>query len=222
MDFRSRAAWGATFDVSPVPIIQTPVSLLFIHHNVIPPTSNPSFDMLYTEQIDIGRFGKPSYDWAIHPSGVVLEGMTTHLSPDTFGHNSDSLSVMFMGNFETDQPTDAAMLAARELITLLHSTGLLTDGFHILGHRDVYPTACPGANLYPRIQELVIPPTITLPPSTSEVPGMNTVVHPDGTIVLTIIGTDNGIYTTRSHDSGATWGAWSRIGGTTNQARNPI
>lgn len=160
MNYLTRAQWGATFDVSNIQRIRLPVSLLFVHHNVIEPTANHSYDMERTEQTDIARFGKPSYDWGVHPSGVVLEGMQDHLSPDTIGHNSDSLSIMFMGNFEIDEPTDAAIMGARELVQLLRDRAWVTPGVVMKGHRDVFQTACPGAHLYPRIQELLIPPTV--------------------------------------------------------------
>lgn len=162
MDFRTRLQWGATFDVGNIPTIHTPVARIFVHHNVIAPTDDPNHDMLVTENADIARFGKPSYDWGIHPSGVVLEGMTVHLSPDTYGHNRDSHSIMYMGNFENDEPTDAAMLAGRELVSLLRYFENVTADVTIEGHRDVYATACPGANLYPRIQELAVPVLATV------------------------------------------------------------
>jgi len=164
VDFRTRAQWGATFDPSRVPTFPTPRGLLFIHHNVMQPTGNPNQDMQNTEQVDIARFGTPSYKWAIHPSGVVLEGMTNHWSPDTYMHN-DELSIMFMGNFENDYPTPQAMMAGRELVATLKAFGLFAQHGQILGHRDVFQTACPGAHLYPRIHELATPPTSTQPPS---------------------------------------------------------
>lgn len=158
MIYRTRAQWGATFDISQREKMSLPVALLFIHHNVIEPTNNPNVDMNQTEQVDIARFGSPSYKWAIHPSGVVLEGMGAHSSPDTLNHNSDSISIMFMGNFEVDRPTGSAIFAGRELVELLRAFNFLTKDFRIYGHRDVFATACPGKNLYPRIGELIVPP----------------------------------------------------------------
>lgn len=155
--YLTRAQWGATTDISRVPLITTPVSLLYVHHNVIEPTASPQADMERTEQADIVRFGKPSYDYGIHPSGIILEGMTTHLSADTYGHNRDSLSIMFMGNFEVDEPTPEAMIAGRVLVQSLLYFGLVIPGFNLYGHRDTYATACPGANLYPRLSELLVP-----------------------------------------------------------------
>jgi hypothetical protein len=159
VNYRSRDQWGAKFNVSTLPSIVLPRQLLFVHHNVIEPTDDPNNDMLVTENADIMRFGKPSYKWAVHPSGVVLEGTGTHRSPDTFGHNND-LSVMFMGNFEKDTPTQKALMAGRELVNTLKLFGVATVDVQIMGHRDVYPTACPGANLYPWIQLLHVPPPV--------------------------------------------------------------
>lgn len=190
MDFRTRAQWGAVFDVSGIPTFRTPVSMLFIHHNVMPPTNNPNDDMRRTEAVDISRFGLPSYKWAIHPSGVVLEGMTNHSSPDTYGHNSDALSIMFMGNFENDQPTSAAILACRELVQVLRDFNLLTKDFRILGHRDVYSTACPGRNLYPRLGELIVPPTIMSSPMKTV--GKDNMVLQDPTTKGIWVVTENG------------------------------
>lgn len=163
MDFRTRAQWGAQFDVTTRAKMALPVNQVYVHHNVMEPTGDPNADMRATEAVDIARFGCPSYKYAIHPSGVVLEGMSDHGSPDTLNHNSDSISIMFMGNFENDQPTAAAMFAGRQLVDLLKAYGFVTKDYRLMGHRDVYATACPGAHLYPRIQELTVAPPAEKP-----------------------------------------------------------
>lgn len=200
MDYKTRDQWGAEFNVTPVPTIHTPVPYIFIHHPVGTTTDDPADDMLTIERIDINKFGKPSYDWGIHPSGIVLEGMTTHLSPDTLGYNSTSLSIMFMGNFEVDQPTDAAMYAGRELVARIGSYGWLSDGWLMKGHRDVYATACPGANLYPRIQELTVPPPIS-PNKEEEMYACRT---SDGAYRSFAVKRDGRIYET-VYSGGASW-----------------
>lgn len=213
MDYRTRAQWGATYNPSGRKQMTLPVELVFIHHNVMIPTNNPNADMLATEKVDIARFGCPSYKWAIHPSGVILEGMTTHDSPDTYGHNSDSISIMFMGNFENARPTDAAMLAGRQLIQLLSGWHFLTASFKLLGHRDVYATACPGANLYPRINELLVPVFLPAPmPSPKQIRKDNNMVIQDPTTGGYWVAYDNGAIA--SYD-GAPY-----LGGTNNTKLN--
>lgn len=222
-DFRTRAQWGAEFDVSRVPIIKTPVVDIFIHHTAGRWTNDPNDDMLAIERYDEWKFGKPSYDWVIHPSGVILEGMTIHLSPDTYGRNRDSLSICFMGNFDNEQPTPAAMLAARWLIANLVHFKLVVPAFRILGHKDTYPTACPGANLYPRIQELAVP-LIPVPapivPIEEEL--MNTTKLDDGRVLLTIIGTDSKVYYSildPNPDKPVDWSPWTPV--RDGRVRNP-
>jgi len=212
MDYRTRAQWGARFDPRNVATFPTPVDRLFIHHNVMAPTNNPNLDMQNTEQVDIARFGTPSYKWAIHPSGVVLEGMTNHWSPDTYQFN-DKLSIMFMGNFENDYPTAAAMLACRELIQTLKGFGFFTKNGLIQGHRDVYQTACPGAHLYPRIGELSVPPPTPAPPTPIKIVRKDNMVLEDPT---------SGGYWV-AYDTGAVnaYDGAPFLGGTNNTKMNP-
>lgn len=216
MIYRTRTQWGAEFDVSTVPTITLPRQRLFVHHTGGTWTNDPNDDMLTIERVDIHRFGKPSYKWAIHPSGVVLEGMTNHRSPDTYGYNDD-LSMCFMGNFDTDTPTPEAMQAGRELFAWLNTYGYRAVGCRILGHRDVYPTACPGTYLYPRLSELYSQP---LPPIEMEegTDMMNTVVLNDGTVLVTCVGRDGGVYAIKQAP-GQPWGSWESLGG---EVRTPL
>lgn len=175
MRYLTRAEWGAEFDVNLRRLMALPAPDLWIHHTVTYPSADPAADMRAIERIDIGRFGYPSYSWVIHPSGTVLEGMGVHVGAHTINHNSTSFGVSFVGNFEYDTPTDAAMDACRELIAMLHGNGWLAAGDQPTGgHRDVYATACPGRNLYPRIPELRVPPA---PPPASEHDDMLNVIY---------------------------------------------
>lgn len=136
-----------------------PVSTVYIHHTVTMPSPDPAVDMRNIEAIDIARFGVPSYSWVIHPSGVVLDGMTVHRGAHTINNanqsqNDISFGVSFIGNFENDQPTDAALHACGDLLRSLEQRQLVRDGWVLKGHRDVYATACPGAHLYPRLGDI--------------------------------------------------------------------
>lgn len=131
-----------------------PAPDLYIHHTVTNATSSPAADMRAVENIDIARFGYPSYSYVIHPSGVVLEGMNIHIGAHTYQHNSTSFGVAFIGNFEIEVPTPVALDAFVELGQWMISTGKVRAGVPTGGHRDVYATACPGANLYPLIPNL--------------------------------------------------------------------
>lgn len=179
MDFRTRAEWGATYDVTTRPLMTgLPVAVVFIHHTVTTPTADPDADMRAVEAVDIAKFGVPSYSYVVHPSGVVLEGMGLHRGAHTidnnggplrYGFNDIAFGISFIGNYELDDPTQRSIDACRELIDNLRVARYLRDGYTIRGHRDVYATACPGRNLYPRLTELYPIPT---PPPASEAPDM--------------------------------------------------
>lgn len=181
MNLRTREQWGASYDVTQRPPMSLPAPDLWIHHTVTVPSDDPDADMRSIEAIDIGRFGYPSYSYVIHPSGTVLEGMGTHIGAHTLNHNSTSFGVSFIGNFENDTPTDAAMEACRELVAYLHGNGALAPGDQPTGgHRDVYATACPGANLYPRIPELRLPPEEDMPLTTDDLTKIAQVLRSEG------------------------------------------
>jgi N-acetylmuramoyl-L-alanine amidase len=154
MRLLTRAEWGATYDVNQRPPMVLPVAHAFLHHSVTVPSNDPAGDMRHIEQIDIGRFGYPSYSWVIHPTGVVLEGMGTHIGAHTINNNSTSFGVCLIGNYENDTPTQPALDACVTLLAARIAQGHLTSDFQLFGHRDVYATACPGANLYPLIGQI--------------------------------------------------------------------
>lgn len=154
MKLLTRDDWGASYDVNQRPSMMLPVAKAFVHHSVTVPSTDPAADMREIERIDIGRFTYPSYSWVIHPTGVVLEGMGTHIGAHTIHNNSTSFGISFIGNFENDTPTQPALDACATLLAARIAQGHLTTDFVLGGHRDVFATACPGANLYPLLGQI--------------------------------------------------------------------
>ncbi|MGP3773859.1 N-acetylmuramoyl-L-alanine amidase [Streptomyces sp. SDT5-1] len=94
-----------------------------------------------------------------------------------YGFNTDTVGISYIGNFESAKPTKAALdsiarvvawkfgqygLTATDKVTLTSNGDLGTDGNkvangstitlpRVFGHRDTNATACPGANLYPKL-----------------------------------------------------------------------
>lgn len=128
---------------------------LWLHHSITnPPGPNATLEqdcahMRDFEQIGESRFGAGiSYTWVVMPSGRVFQGhdidrQGTH----TYQRNNRSRAICLAGNF------DVSALPTRmieSVALLLRELGATLDG----GHRDVYPTACPGQFAYPRIGEI--------------------------------------------------------------------
>lgn len=151
----SRRQWGARFSAGSRRL--PPVSTVVVHHTVTRPTGDPCRDMRTIERVLHSRRLAPGYNAVIHPSGVILEGAGPNIGAHTAGQNSRTYGISFMGNFEGESPTWDALAAAGKLINLLRWIGQLPpelDRVRIAGHNEFRSTACPGANLRPRLQQI--------------------------------------------------------------------
>ncbi|MFE5604471.1 FG-GAP-like repeat-containing protein [Streptomyces coelicoflavus] len=118
------------------------------------------------------------YNFLVDKCGTIFEGRGGGVNKPvhaahTYGFNTDTSSVSVLGNFNTATVpaavTDSvARIAAWKLglygydpesrvtLTALESNGKYTKGQQVVmdrisGHRDGYPTECPGANLYDKL-----------------------------------------------------------------------
>lgn len=151
-----RHQWGAKF--SPGRKAMPPrVAEVNIHHTVTPVTDDPCKDMRLVEQVLQSRKLAPGYSFCVHPSGVILEGAGGMVGAHTQGRNSSSYGISFIGNYDQMQPTWAQLAATGWLIRVLQFTGYIVPELHkvtIQGHRATKATACPGANLAPRMDAI--------------------------------------------------------------------
>ena len=142
--------------------LMTVVAELWVHHSVtneeigVNPTDDAKSDFAELDAIGMSRGHRGmSYSYAIHPNGLVGEGQGNFIGAHTLNHNSTAFGVVFIGNYETDELTDEAIHAFRSLRDYLISKHWLYDGIYPTGgHRDTFPTACPGANVYYNIDDL--------------------------------------------------------------------
>lgn len=172
--------WQGRWNIGQAMVL--PVPTIHIHHTVTEQTDDPAADARTVHDIDQGRFGKISYSWLVHESsGSWIEGETVHRGAHTINNANQSLNgisfgIGVIGNFHPAAPipppreaTDALCeLIAVGIREFIVGPGLVSAGFVIDGHRDVYATACCGDNLYDRlpvIRALVSSPT---PPTPTE------------------------------------------------------
>lgn len=123
-----------------------------------------------------------AYNFIVDKYGQIFEGRLGGtwrfvIGAHTGGFNRESSGMAFLGNHTSEQPTTAAWNAMVDLVTWklsLHhldpASGFsaVSNGFgarwpagtkvsfpnRIVGHRDLWPTACPGDAFYPRLPEL--------------------------------------------------------------------
>lgn len=90
------------------------------------------------------------YHYVIHKDGVIERGRPREtVGAHAYHYNKTSLGIVLVGNFEEETPTAIQMERAAMLIAALsHIYQLSPDASHVLGHRDLNDTLCPGESLY--------------------------------------------------------------------------
>lgn len=153
----SRARWDAQGPL-PTARMELPARALWLHHTVTAVTPDPYADMRVVEAEGIRRFGHISYSYVIHPDGTIMEGCGTRRGAHTEGRNSTSFGVALIGNYDQRSVTVMQLDAVRFLAAHLVEAGVLRPGIYPTGgHRDVKPTACPGAKAYRLLDVMRIP-----------------------------------------------------------------
>lgn len=112
----------------------------------------------------INRFHREENGWAgigyhfvIRKDGTVEEGRPIWaIGAHAQGSNSDSIGVCVSGNFSIANPTAAQIESLAILLAnLCADYSIPVDRQHILGHRELNATDCPGDILYAMMDEVV-------------------------------------------------------------------
>ena len=129
---------------------------IVIHH-----TGNPSDDDLSAAEIDASHKGQGwtciGYHYVIRKDGTVEQGRPHWtVGAHAYEHNSHTIGIHVCGNFEIGEPTDAQIESAAMLLAnLCTDYGLPIDRDHVVGHRELMSTACPGEYLYEMMDTIV-------------------------------------------------------------------
>lgn len=135
--------------------------MIVIHHTGNSDRNgNPVDDDLSAEEIhEIHRgFGWSGigYHFVIRKNGDIEIGRPewargAHAEND----NDHTIGIHLCGNFEVAEPTKAQIESAAHLIGwLCDKYDLVPDAAHVVGHRELNATACPGKNLYKILQTI--------------------------------------------------------------------
>ena len=152
-----------------IPIVET---YLDIDHNqlttrrvtdqiVIHHTGNAVDDDLSAAEIDASHKGQGwtciGYHYVIRKDGTVEQGRPHWtIGAHAYGENKHTIGIHVCGNFEIGAPTYQQIESLAMLLANLCTDYELTiDRDHIVGHRELMSTACPGANLYEMMDTVV-------------------------------------------------------------------
>jgi len=159
----TRAEWGASpSSLSPYQM-RLPAVGVYLHHSVTifdddgsyTSTDDVASDMREIERIGLQRFGRYSYSYNSHPSGIVGEGQGDLVGAHTQNFNSTTFGYCFIGNYMNDPVTDAQVEAFGIWWRWKVSQGALSPDAYVKFHRDVKDTACPGDNVVARYWDLL-------------------------------------------------------------------
>ncbi|ORT59516.1 hypothetical protein BKD26_11355 [Streptomyces sp. CB03238] len=191
----SRAEWGADESiVDDPPEYLDKIQAVFIHHTV--DTNNYSCAQspamvraIMTYHVKTEGWNDLGYNFLVDKCGRVFEGRGGGVDlpvkgAHTYGFNSYSTGIAFLGDFEGDaaagkpagMPTRAALESAARVaawklgqyggnpqgkvtLTAQGNTGVWDEGESatlnvVSGHRDAFATACPGRNLYSELSDI--------------------------------------------------------------------
>lgn len=197
----TRAEWGAT--VSQGKPRTADITENWIHHTVTiaeddfsySSTSDVAADMKEIERIGKDRFGCFPYSFCVHPSLIIAEGAGWDFrGAHTEDHNNIAIGSSWIGNSDIDRITDEHIKAFAQIIIWGRKIGKLFSDivYPTGGHRDTKQTACPGANLYSRIND--IRTYANAPQTLGEEKLQSITQDPSGTFHEVMIGTDRAIY----------------------------
>lgn len=128
----------------------SPQAEIYLHHTAVPYVGDDEItEVLYLVRIaQTGLYGLP-YNLVVFPAAPYRTWYLNDVDenyPHTYRHNDD-VALCVAGNFEHEQVTDGLVETLRVNVGALRNLWPERE-IPVLGHRDVFATACPGGNLY--------------------------------------------------------------------------
>ena len=97
------------------------------------------------------------YHYVIRKDGTLEQGRPAWaMGSHAYGENGHTLGIHLSGDFTFNQPTAAQIDSAADTVAeLCREYDIPIDRDHIVGHRDLMATDCPGNLLYVRIDDII-------------------------------------------------------------------
>jgi hypothetical protein len=123
-----------------------------VHHSALPLADGPQ--PIQRAHMGLKGYADIGYHFLIDGLGDLYEGRTLRArGAHTGGHNTGTVGVALLGNFNVVEPFTRTWQTLRDLIAYLRDVYHIT---HVAGHHDFQPeeTECPGARLRKRLPTL--------------------------------------------------------------------
>ncbi len=121
---------------------RTKTQYIILHHVA---ASDRTPQEIHQEHLARGWAGI-GYHYLISKNGTIYHGRPRDvIGAHCEGHNSESVGISAVGNYETEQMPPIQWKAILDLVNELKA---VYPGAKVVGHKELYATACPGRN-YP-------------------------------------------------------------------------
>ncbi|XP_076752878.1 peptidoglycan-recognition protein SC2 [Xylocopa sonorina] len=155
----NRREWRARPPVDREPMKVTPTPYVVIHHGGIARycfDENGCSAIVRSYQnlhIDNRGWFDIGYSFVVGEDGNVYEGRGwDYVGAHAPGYNTQSIGICVIGDFSDFLPNDKALNAVKALIDYGVSLGKISEDYHVVGHRQVRNTLCPGTTFYKYVQ----------------------------------------------------------------------
>jgi hypothetical protein len=135
----------------PEPLAEV-LTTLVVHHSALPLSDGPR--EIQHKHMKARGFADIGYHFLIDSEGLLYEGRELGVrGAHTAGHNTGTVGVALLGNFEEAEPLPEQLATLEALARYLQSSYAIT---HLAGHQAFQPgeTLCPGQALAPEIPRL--------------------------------------------------------------------
>lgn len=154
----TRRAWGAEPPRRPRAPRGALVAVV-LHHTDLPAAGlagDRAAEAAYVREIQRAHFAREfadiGYHFVVMPSGRIFAGRPVGvLGAHVAGHNTGSVGIALAGDFNVEEPTEAALAGAARVLDRLVPGA---RDVPLLGHQDLAPKDCPGRFLYPYVRVL--------------------------------------------------------------------
>lgn len=127
--------------------------MFVIHHTGNHNDDDLSAKEIHQSHLNLGWAGI-GYHYVIRKNGMIEEGRPHWtVGSHAYGENGHTIGIHFSGNFEIGKPTMEQIESGAILLAKLGlDYGIVLDKDHVVGHRELMATACPGKNLQSELQ----------------------------------------------------------------------
>ncbi|XP_065364125.1 peptidoglycan recognition protein-like [Calliphora vicina] len=154
-----RNCWFALEPLNEYDYIKEPIDIVIISHSATDSSISSTTNMeilrnIQTFHVDSQGWDDIGYNFLIGCDGNIYEGRGWGVvGVHTFGYNSRSIGICFIGSFSRSLPTEKALESCKNLLKRGTNEGHLTQNYKLLCHRQCISTVSPGRLLYEEISK---------------------------------------------------------------------